>query len=200
MRPLSALLATAALSFAILACGDAAKKASSRSSSTSTVTSTAPSSVTSTQRTVNNAPDRDHDDDHNNDDYAYGHRAGAVDTREVTRLLKRYYTAAVADNGKRGCSLIYSNLVKEIPYFYGNSPNYPALRGKTCAAVMSKVFRPHRRRLIVDLATLEVTELRVKGPEGLALLSFRGMPHRNILVYHEGNVWKINELLDMNLG
>jgi hypothetical protein len=198
MRPLLALLATAVLSFAILACGDTAKKASPQPS-----TSNAPgtnSSVTPTQTTVNSAPDSDKDDDHNNDDYAYGHRADAVDTLEVTRLLKRYYTAAVADDGKRGCSLIYSNLVKEIPYFYGGSPNYPALRGKTCAAVMAKVFKPHRRRLIVDLATLKVTELRVKGPEGLALLSFREMPHRNILVYHEGNVWKINELLDMNLG
>lgn len=205
MRSMLVLIAIVLLSVCASACGGASKgtdSASRASSSTTTATETPPVTAASGTTPVKRSAktDRDNDSDNNNDDYGYGHAASATDMAAVTALLRRYYAAAAADDGTTGCGLIYSLLAEEIPEVYGEGAGPPELRGTTCPAVMSKLFKQHHQQLVVDQATLEVIAVRVKHLRALAMLSFRTMPQRGILVHREHSVWKIDELLDTNLG
>ncbi len=146
--------------------------------------------------------DWDHDGDfdnvhvHDNDLY-FGHSATPTARQTVTAVLERYYAAAAADDGVRACLLLYAPLADEIPIVYGRSPpGPPELRGKTCSMVMTKLFKQHRPRLVVDSATLDMTGLLVEGERGLALLRFRTMGNRHMFVQREHGIWKVNELLD----
>jgi hypothetical protein len=143
----------------------------------------------------------DKDDDNGKDDIAWGRAASAADRRAVTSVVKSYYAAAAAGDAVRACSLMYSIFAEEIPEEYGESPpGPPGLHGTTCAAVLAKLFKQQHRRLVADLATLEVTRVRLKGRRGLAILHFRTAAHREIPVHRERRAWKIDALLDGGFG
>jgi hypothetical protein len=212
MRSLLALFAIV-FSTGATACGGASKGAGSASqtspgavASSSTQATTA-SSIASTQTNLKRDRDGDYDNSGNGtydkDDSVvlrYGHAAGASDRQAVAAVVKRYYAAAAAGDGAKGCSLIYSIFAETIPEDYGRPPaGPPALRGKTCAAVMSKVFKQSQPQLAADYATLKVTGVRLEGNRGWALLSFKAMPARSILVHSERGAWKIYALLDTGL-
>lgn len=163
-------------------------------------TSTTAVHASSTQASSTQAADVDGDSDNNDDDYGYGIAADPADRLAVIALVRRYYAAAAADNGTEGCSLIYSLMAEEIPELYGEASGPPALRGGTCAIVMSKLFGLHRGLLITDDESLMIRSVRVKRNRALAILSFRGQPQRDILVHREFGSWKIDELLDSELG
>jgi len=125
--------------------------------------------------------------------------ASAADTRAVTRLLQDYYTAAAAGDGAAACGLIYSPLAEAVPEDYGKPPGPANLRGKTCAVVMSKLFRSMPERMRVDHATLDVREVQAEGNEGLAVLRFKRNPERQFLLHRQRGVWKVGALLDTEL-
>ena len=158
------------------------------------------SSTTPTQSSLSRDYDNDHDIDpssHYDNDLYFGHAANAANRRVVTAVIKRYYTAAAAGNGAIACSMMYSRLAKEIPDVYGQSPpGPPALRGKTCAVVMSKLFEQRHHQLVTDDATLNVTGVLVEGERGLVLLRFEETPKRHIFVQLERGSWKVNMLID----
>jgi hypothetical protein len=127
---------------------------------------------------------------------SWGHAADGGETREVTELVKRYYVAATADDGAKGCSLIYSILAEAIAEEYGQTPGSPSLRGTTCAVVMYKLFKQQHRRLVADLPRLTVKQVRVEGLRGLVLLRFGPSPDRVISLHREHRAWKIDSMID----
>lgn len=137
-------------------------------------------------------------DDNNSEVTEFGHPASPADTRAISAVLRRYYATASAGNGTIACSMIVSSLAKAVPLDYGRfGPAY--LRGgKTCPAMLVRLFAHEHRRLIGETASLAVRALRIHGNQGLVLLGF-GKSERQISVQHEAGRWKLDGLLDGEL-
>jgi hypothetical protein len=208
MKSLLALLAVVPLSLGVAACGGSGRGTSSvsQTSANAPVSSTATTTVAS--NTANRGPAGENDnDDHRrlptpSDDYNnavvehYGHAASAADTRSITTLLRRYYAIARAGDGAQACTMIDPGLAKAAPVDYGQfGPGY--LRGsKTCAAVMSRLFKHEHRLISAEIPHLKFMSVRLEGSRGLILLGFGSLPERQITVVREGGVWKLAVLLD----
>ena len=141
--------------------------------------------------------DRDNDGDHNDDDgkvLYFGHAADAVDRQVSVALVTRYFTAAAAENGTAGCSMLAPFVAESVAEDDGQAP---PLLGKTCHVVLSKLFKLHHQLLVEKHVTLRVIGVRVKGNRALAILDFpkipevRQMPERRI-----GGRWWLLDLLD----
>jgi hypothetical protein len=193
-----ALLATASLALAFAATGCGSSKGAdtgARLSSVSTISG----------RIVE---DKDHDydgsptDRYDEDDYyilAYGRAASAAEFSAVTTLLKHYYAAATADDGSEACALMSAVFAHAIIGDDGTGTNVPPGHVETCAQVATSLFKHDHRQLTIDNATLKVTGVRVGEKLGYALLSFKALPDRHILIYREAGVWKVDAALDDRL-
>lgn len=212
MKLAPALLVSPAFALSMLcalSCGESRHRADSVSSH---------SSVASTERTAvsrasakplpgDGKGDDDYDDvygSYDNDNsgvVSYGRSAGRTEKQAIVKLVERYYAAAAAADGGLGCALLFSRLAKAIPQEYGRPPGPPGLRGRTCAVVMSKVFRQVHLQVTHDVAVLQVRGVRVEGHHALVLLRFgRLSEERAIAVEREGSVWKVDGLLDRRLA
>jgi hypothetical protein len=214
------VMAIALLGLGMVACGGTSSQAgaTSKTSSSQSVSSVAAtsgvaskslSSDTQTEPAIQEDRDKDFEahsrdgyydhDDYNTPNYPYA--ASASDMRDVAALVKHYFAAAVAEDGGRACSLIYSLFAETVPETYGLPPTgTAALHGTTCGQVVTKLFKMNHRQLVAELATLEVSSVRVNGNRGLALLHFNGIHARSINVHRERGVWKINGLLDTEVS
>ncbi|MGC2374861.1 MAG: hypothetical protein WA484_13395 [Solirubrobacteraceae bacterium] len=133
-----------------------------------------------------------------NENEMLGHPAGAVEAAAVATLVRRYYAAAATGDGAAACKLMYLPLAESIAEDYGVQSGSPGLRGETCAAVMSKLFKRSHGSLNADSATLKVAAVRVERNRGAARLGFQGKkPGRYLLVHRERGGWKIDMLLDI---
>ncbi len=121
----------------------------------------------------------------------WGRAADANVEHAVTALVKRYYELAAADEGAAACELIYVIFAEAIPEDYGQPPGPPALRGKTCAVVLTKLFKQEHRTIAADSASLKVTSVRVQLARGRALVGFATAPAADIELHREGHTWKI---------
>jgi hypothetical protein len=132
-----------------------------------------------------------------NDDYisTYGQEASGADRQAILKLVENYYAAAVADDGARACTLIYSTLAKAVPEDYGKPPGPPDTRGKTCAVVMSKFFKRAPGQPFSTLATTRTTGVRIIGDHAFVQLTSKSMPTGEISVLREGRSWKIETLI-----
>jgi hypothetical protein len=141
--------------------------------------------------------DRDNDADNNDDDahiLEYGQAASPADRQVLTALITRYYAAAAALEGAKACSLLMPFIAESVTEDYGHTP---ALRGKSCAVVMSKLFRQHHQLLAGESATLKFLTVRVQGNKSLVVLSFSTLPEvRQISARRHGSGWKLLDLLD----
>ncbi len=141
--------------------------------------------------------DRDNDGDHNDDDEGildYGHAANATDRRDSVNLVTRYFAAAAAENGAAACSLLIPFIAESVPEDDGHTA---ALSGRTCAVVMSKLFKLHHALLLTKHETLQVPSVRVEGDKALAILEFPTIPEvREIAERRAGGAWRILDLLD----
>lgn len=126
----------------------------------------------------------------------YGHPASAADTQALTALAKRYFAAATAGEAAKACSMITSVLVKAIPEDYGRAPGPVYLRGSTCQAVMTHLFKHVRAQLA---ASTVVTGVRVNGSQAHVLLGSTTMPASYLFVERERGAWKIAGLLGVPL-
>jgi hypothetical protein len=162
--------------------------------------------------------DNDVDDEHGEDpklsgaltdDYPltlYGHAAGAVERRQIASVVQRYYAAAVAADGARACSLLYSRLARD-PSLTRTVPedrfSYPARvrvsPGESCARVLSRLFERNHQALLREAPTLQVTAVRVHGVHAVAVLGFKTAPEHWMAVIREGAVWKVHTLLGILL-
>jgi hypothetical protein len=159
--------------------------------------------VALTAASIHSSPDNDSDRDDGDDDIAWGKPADASELAAVTALVKRYYALAAAGDGSNACQLIYSAFAKEIPELYGDGA--PALRGDTCAAVMSKIFKQHHLELTEKRSRLTISAVRVRGERGIAVLRFIPTSghafalERQLPLYREHGAWTVYGLLDAGL-
>ncbi|MGH2912055.1 MAG: hypothetical protein ACRDJ3_06220 [Solirubrobacteraceae bacterium] len=184
MKPLVALLTAALLALGVAACGS-----SNGASSASSAAATAAGS---------SKLDRDNDNDNNDDDnhvLYYGHEAAPTDRQAIIALLTHYYAAAATNDGAKACPLLMSYLAEAVVEEMGHIPK---LRGKSCAVVMSKLFKPRHALLSGENASLKVLTVRVEGDRALTVLSFANLPEvRQMTERLDGNSgWKIVTLLD----
>lgn len=206
MRLLLTLLSTCVLSASIAACGSTSKDASSSQTSNTPKTvsvSTTPTKAPPAPVETKTDADKDNDasgfaDEKNNDSVLdFGHAADSSDQREITSLIKRYYAAAVTENGAKACSLLYSTIEESVPEDYGISPpSQPYLRGTTCPAVLTLLFKHYHPQLLLEYPKLEVARVRMIEHHGLVILRFGKLPEREIPVGREGHTWKLDALLD----
>jgi hypothetical protein len=131
---------------------------------------------------------------------AYGHPADRRERRAITALVTRYYTAAAADDGVGACTLIYSKLAASVAEDYGRPPGPPSLRGSSCHAVMTKLFKQVPDQPPAVLARTRVTDVRTYGGRGFALLRSKAMPHGEIPVIREGSRWTVQWLIGREIG
>jgi hypothetical protein len=176
MRQVVATGVAVALTVVAGACGGAGKGTSAASSSS---TATTPHAASAEARRI----------------VEYGHEASPADKQAITALVKRYYTAAAADDGATACSLIYSPLSESVAEDYGQAPGPAYLNGKTCAVVMAKLFRRLPGQSPSVLAATEVTGVRVNGRKGYALLHSAAIPEGDIPVTRELGTWRVGTLI-----
>lgn len=208
MKWLLALLTIGPLSLVISACGgstDLARPTAQPSAQTATQATT-PTNTTTPLDFRKADSDRDNDvgtpgDDTNNDSVLnYAHAASTADKQAIASLIKRYYAAAVAENGAKACALLYSTFAEGVPEVYGQSPpGPPYMRGTTCPTVMTLYFKHFHRQLVAQAPVLQVSRVRLQEHHGFAVLTFGKMPERRIPVAREGRVWRVEALLDSPL-
>lgn len=121
---------------------------------------------------------------------AYGHEASAADRQAITALVRRYYAAAAAADGRTACALLDRNLEHVIAEDYGQPPALPYSRGKTCKVVMAKIFR-HLTHHPADLAATAVTGVRVSNNYAFAELSSKLTPKGEIFLLRERGKWTV---------
>jgi hypothetical protein len=180
MKQVLGLTAVVALSLVLGACGDSGKGANVASNAASSPSTATTARVTSPQVKAI---------------VEYGQEASPTDKQAITALVKRYYAAVAADDGATACSLIHSPLAESVAEDYGQAPGPVSLSGKTCAVVMSKLFRQLPEQPASVLAATEVTGVRVKDRKGFALLHSTAIPEGDIPVERELGVWRVGTLV-----
>lgn len=200
---LLAFIASATMSCE-LGCGGAGKASPSRTVPARVVTGSEPASSASGSTVIGG--DRDQDDTHgvyDNDNgrvVDYGRAATAAERATIVQLVKSYYAAGAAGSGTKACALMYSTLARAIPESYGRPPGPPALRGGTCAAVMTKMFRQVHSRMANAVAVLSVRRVRVEGRRGFVMLRVDdSMEERTLAVRREDRRWKVDAPVDVGL-
>jgi hypothetical protein len=189
MRQILVSVAIALLALACAACGGS-------------VSMSRPSSATTALPQIELKGDADSDSDKygtepDNENEMLGHPAGAASMRAVTMLVRRYYAAAAAAGGADACRLLYLPFAESVAEDYGSRPASSGVRGDSCAAVLSALFRRSHRSLSVESATLRVAAVRVERNRGAVQLRFAGgRPVRYVLVHRERGAWKMDALFD----
>lgn len=221
MKALLALIALGMVGIALTACGSSSSSENAASASrASSTTATHPPDTTSPAAPSNFGPpstgpepsrrelekyDRDEDDhtnvaDDNNPNPAGYVAAKPADARAITSLVGRYYAAALAGDGAKGCSMFKPTFVQAIPLDYGKlGPVYLRHVAGTCPAVISALFRHEHRKLSGEVPRMRVVRVSVDGAQGVAFLLFGRLHERFISVLREGRIWRIAAVLDGEL-
>lgn len=121
----------------------------------------------------------------------FGTIADEADAKAVAAITTRYYHAVAASDGAAACGLIHAGMAQAIPEDVG------PLAGKrrTCAAVMSLLFRTRRGMPTADVDAIRVRQVRVKGNTAIALLRSPKMHSGELVLEREGSTWKVLDLL-----
>lgn len=183
MRILLALLAIASVGLGVAACGGSGRV---RSTSTEFVVN---EPIVRVSRELGPIDSDDYDV------LDFGHAANAKEKNALVALTRRYYMAAVAEDGAKTCSMLYSAIVRTtVMEEYAHSPG---LSGASCAAVMSKLLVLHHGRLVSDLASLKIDRVRTSSRDAYIVMRLPGS-----VVAHEfsfvrvGDMWKVGQPLD----
>lgn len=205
MKAIAALLAIVALAGTIVACGGTGKTGTASNAASAT----AGAGTSSTQAASPSSPDPDNDGDstghgrYDSDDasvLSFGRAATSSEQAQIRPLVRTYYTLAAAEDGAKACSLLYSIYAEAMPEDYGTSPPGPAYaRGTTCAAVLTAVFKHFHAQLAARLPKLKISRIRVRERQGVVVLTFAGMPERQMHILREGHVWKMLAIVDGEL-
>jgi hypothetical protein len=129
-------------------------------------------------------------------DPTFGPVATPTEHQAIATLIKRYYAVAAAGNGALACTMLAPLVAEAAVEEHRPGKGPPALRGRGCAQVLSRLFAERHRELVADVATLRVGWTQTKGRRAVALANFG--PAREMLVYvrHANGVWQMNTLLD----
>ncbi len=142
-----------------------------------------------------------YDDTQNSSVVGFGHAANVSEKRTIEALVRRYYAAALANDGAKACAMLYSTFAEAIPEDYGLPPGPSYLRGvKTCPAAMTLTFKHFHKQLALEVPKLTIRRVRVLERNGLVLLGFgAALPERQLGAVREGHTWRIDALLDSEL-
>ncbi len=127
---------------------------------------------------------------------SYGRAASPSEERTLKAVVERYYAVGVSADGKAACALTDPVYVRAIPEDYGRAPGPLYARGKTCAKVMSLLFRHIHAELTSGIV---VTGVRVSASEALVLVGSKTMTARYVALRRRGNVWQVIGLLGVTL-
>ena len=201
------LLATGLFGVMLVACGCASTRSTSQTSSVEAESASVPkpsASLKAPQRPgIKDTYDEDDAAKRNveeNDDEEieiYGHAANAAEWRSATAFVKSYYAAAVAENGAAACRLLVPSLAQGLGGSYEKSSEPTYLHGKTCAEVMTKLFKHRHKLMTAENAGLEVTDVRATSRTDFILLAFKGIRERRFMgVQRDGQTWQLEALTD----
>jgi hypothetical protein len=189
MKPFLATIALLLLCWGASACG-------SSGTGTSQSAAGAPAANTSTVKKL----DRDNDGDNNDDDWhvlAFGHPPDSTDEHAMVALVHDYYTAAVAADGRKACTLLTPFVAESVVESYGHTPT---LAGKSCAVVMSKLFKHHHAELVRKVSTLKVMRIGIREASSLVALEVPSIQEaRQVTLRRSGGRWTMLTLLDGNI-
>jgi len=153
--------------------------------------------------------DADHDEDigapfddtNHRSEFDLYRPASPADRRAIVALVKSYYAAALAEDGARGCSLLYSTLAESTVEDDSREPDSPPyMRGQsTCAGVLHALFHHYHLQLAYELPKRSIWRVRVEGLYGYVFMRFGALPERQTGVEREGRVWKMSRLYDVGL-
>jgi hypothetical protein len=135
-------------------------------------------------------------DEDDNSVRAYGHAASVGDARALAAIVKRYFAAAAVGDGAGACSTLEPTIARSVPEAYGRAPGPVYLQGKTCAAVMSRLFEHIHAKLA---GAVEVTGVRVQGERALVFVGSRTMSAIYLTVERKGGAWRIAGLFGTSL-
>jgi hypothetical protein len=184
MRLLLTLMCTAAMCLGVTACGS-----STRATKTATSNAAAEGDVVLTVSRELGPID--------GDDYAvlnFGHAATGRELRKITALVRRYYAAAVAENGAEACSMLFSVVVREVEEGEGTAAG---LHGTSCAQIMSALFKLRHRELVADVKSFKEVRVRIEPPNGRVVLRFStAVVARELDLRLVDGVWKVRQPLD----
>ncbi len=206
MRRALASLGFVLLAMSTSACGSGGAHSATTSQQTSATAP--PASATEVTKLLHVDADKDNDyeaaaDDTNNSSVvtSAAKPADASDRRAITALIQTYYRLAMAEDGARACSLLYSTLAEATPEDYGSVGGLSYMKGETCPVILSKMFEHLHPLLAVELPKLRVARVLLEEHHGKAILSFGPhLPERAILVTREGpRAWKVASLFDGEL-
>jgi hypothetical protein len=127
----------------------------------------------------------------------FGRPADAADRQAITTLVDRYRTAVVANDGPRGCALLYSVLAESVTE---DHPQPPGSHNTTCGAILTILFKSSSERRLFEAAKLRVIEVQTRQRKGLALMGTRDKVEHTIEVRRERGRWRIAEISGSVLG
>jgi ketosteroid isomerase-like protein len=129
---------------------------------------------------------------------AFGHRASHAEREAISALVRRYYAAAAAGDSTTVCALLSPAFATQL----GNGSSNSGRNGTTtCSkAVAPLLTQQHEQLTALEASTMIVTDVRLKGSTGLAVLGFRRMPQSTILVEREGIMWRLGQLFGNELA
>jgi hypothetical protein len=221
VKHLSVLCSLVMLAVGMAACGSATKEALVASSSTrSGERSQAPSHALPPGQTVKSDGDADNpkdvdgnpdsdttdldDDSYTPGSYlypdaddratlAYGEPPSPAERTEIADVVTRYYAAAATADGATACSLLLPSLARGVPRDYGSGAGPTYLRGgKTCAAVMARLFEHSHAELVVPAKLLSI---RAKGAVAQVVLGSRVLPASLVGLRRQERAWRLVTLL-----
>lgn len=198
IRTLLASLAATTLGGAVCACASAPLAQRARSSA-STGKAASSAAAYEAKRDADNDNDNVSGSRYDSDDSQvldFGRAAGAAEARRIATLVVRYYQAAAAADGARACAMLYAPIAESVVEQFAGTP----LRGRSCRAVMSALFRGHRRELASKLASLRILGTRVAGERGIVLMRFGGGGARELVLHRERGAWRVLALQDVGLS
>jgi hypothetical protein len=128
---------------------------------------------------------------------AYGRTADAGVVRLVRGIVKRYYRTAAAHDGSAACRELVPHIARSAPVDYGvYGPAY--LHGaRSCATALTRLFE---HSTIDFSASIEVTDVRVNGNIGLALIGSRTAPPAYLVIERERGRWWVGQVLAQTMN
>lgn len=135
-------------------------------------------------------------DTDNDADPTFGPAASPLEHEAIATLLKRYYDAAAADDGALACTLLDPLVAEAAVEEHRPGKGPPALRGRTCAQVLTKLFAQHHRELVEEAAALRVGWAQTKDQRATVLADFGPTRERLVLVHRAHGTWQMDALLE----
>jgi hypothetical protein len=120
---------------------------------------------------------------------SYGPPASAAEARTIAALVKRYYAVSLAGDAAQACSMLSASLAAGLAAHNSEDTR------TGCVAPLSLLLEQQHQRLVSEgIATMLVTDVRVKGDLSLAVLAFEKTPESQLTLVREDGAWRIDEL------